>query len=322
MERETVNKMNHYGTKRIPFLFVIDFAMEKPVVVSLPEAKDQNIFYNINGQTNYKSESALEKKINFGKHPISFEEYRKAFEIVMKELTYGNSYLLNLTFPTKIETNITLKEIFIHSKAKYKLLYKNEFVVFSPEIFVKIKDGCIFSHPMKGTIDADIPGAKEEILQDSKELAEHVTIVDLIRNDLSMVARNVKVDNFRYIDEIKTHEKRLLQVSSEISGELPDRYHNKIGDIIFKLLPAGSICGAPKKKTVEIIREVESYDRSYYTGICGIFDGKELDSGVMIRFIENSSEGLFFKSGGGITINSDVKKEYTELIDKVYVPII
>jgi len=167
-----------------------------------------------------------------------------------------------------------------------------------------------------------LPGAKDEILKNSKELAEHVTIVDLIRNDLSMVAKNVKVDKFRYVDEITTHEKKLLQVSSEISGEMPMNYTEKIGDILFSLLPAGSISGAPKKKTLEIINRVERYDRSFYTGIFGYFDGKDLDSGVMIRFIENANDGFIFKSGGGITVNSDLKTEYQELIDKVYVPIV
>lgn len=316
------NIMNHYGKEKLPFLFVIDFEMQKPLVIPINEAGDHSILYNINGNSNYGPKGKLKKQLEFSKYPPDFEEYSKSFDLVKQELTYGNTYLLNLTFPTKIECNLSLKDIFLHSEAKYKMLFKDKFVVFSPEIFVKIKDGKIFSHPMKGTIDASIPGAKEEIIQNSKELAEHVTIVDLIRNDLSMVAKNVMVDKFRYIDEIITHEKRLLQVSSEISGNMPENYNEKIGDIIFTLLPAGSICGAPKKKTLEIIKRVENYQRSYYTGIFGYFDGVELDSGVMIRYIENARNGLIFKSGGGITVNSDLMKEYQELIDKVYVPII
>ena len=135
-----------------------------------------------------------------------------------------------------------------------------------------------------------------------------------------MVAKNVKVDRFRYIDHLKTSEKHLLQVSSQISGELPSDYQHTIGDIICKLLPAGSISGAPKKKTIEIIDEVEGYERGYYTGIFGIFDGNDLDSGVMIRFIEKDGAEMYYKSGGGITINSIAENEYNELIDKVYVP--
>jgi para-aminobenzoate synthetase component 1 len=136
-----------------------------------------------------------------------------------------------------------------------------------------------------------------------------------------MVAKNVKVEKFRYIEHLITSDKHLLQLSSKISGELPSDYTKHIGDIIFRLLPAGSISGAPKKKTIEIIHEVEPYNRGYYTGIMGYFDGKNLDSGVMIRFIEKTPQGLIYKSGGGITTMSDVNKEYQELIDKVYVPI-
>ena len=143
----------------------------------------------------------------------------------------------------------------------------------------------------------------------------------MIRNDLSIVAENVTVDEFRFIDRIVTHEKTLLQVSSKISGTLPDNYLENIGEIIFKLLPAGSITGAPKRKTVEIIKNVEITSRNYYTGIFGIFDGFNLDSSVMIRFIEKNRNKLFFKSGGGITYLSKAASEYQELIDKVYVPI-
>jgi para-aminobenzoate synthetase component 1 len=92
-----------------------------------------------------------------------------------------------------------------------------------------------------------------------------------------------------------------------------------IGAIIFSLLPAGSISGAPKKKTVE---KAENYPRNYFTGIFGIFDGNNLDSAVMIRFIENINDEFYFKSGGGITFMSNPESEYQEMINKVYVPII
>jgi para-aminobenzoate synthetase component 1 len=87
------------------------------------------------------------------------------------------------------------------------------------------------------------------------------------------------------------------------------------------LLPAGSVTGAPKKKTVEIIKSVENYDRGYYTGVFGYFDGTKVDSGVMIRYVENKDGACIFKSGGGLTIYSDAKKEYDELLEKIYVPV-
>ena len=90
---------------------------------------------------------------------------------------------------------------------------------------------------MKGTIDAAIPGAEKRILEDPKEKAEHYTIVDLIRNDLSHVSKNVEVRKFRYLDKVVTPEKSLLQVSSEIMGELDSGYEQRMGDILFQMLP-------------------------------------------------------------------------------------
>jgi para-aminobenzoate synthetase component 1 len=175
---------------------------------------------------------------------------------------------------------------------------------------------------MKGTIDAKISDAEKVILNDNKETAEHYTIVDLIRNDLNSVSKRVRVERFRYIDTIVTNEKKLLQVSSEVCGDLEKNYLAHIGDIIFALLPAGSVSGAPKRKTIKIIAATEGRERGYYTGIFGIFDGHNLDSGVMIRYIEKSGDGYIYYSGGGITSFSDPLSEYKEMIDKIYVPIV
>jgi len=90
---------------------------------------------------------------------------------------------------------------------------------------------------------------------------------------------------------------------------------------LLKLLPAGSVSGAPKPKTLEIIKEVETEERGYYAGVFGYYNGKELDSGVMIRFIEKKEDKYFYRSGGGITTQSVVELEYQEVIDKVYVPV-
>jgi para-aminobenzoate synthetase component 1 len=124
------------------------------------------------------------------------------------------------------------------------------------------------------------------------------------------------------LSHIQTNNKNLWQVSSQISGDLPKNYTENIGDILFTLLPAGSISGAPKKKTLEIIAKTENYERGYYTGIFGIFDGINLDSCVLIRYIENQNGQLIYKSGGGITFMSEVEKEYDEMQKKVYVPVV
>jgi para-aminobenzoate synthetase component 1 len=254
--------------------------------------------------------------------PIGFETYEKAFKKVNFHIRRGDTYLLNLTFPTSIKTNLSLHQLFQITSAPYKLLFRDQFVVFSPEIFIRIRDGIISGFPMKGTIDAGIPDAGKIILEDKKEFYEHNTIVDLIRNDISMVATMVRVKRFRYIDRIRTNRKDLLQISSEITGILPQDFISGLGEILFTLIPAGSVTGAPKEKTVQIIRETEPVERGFYTGICGYFDGTSLDSAVMIRFIEKTANGMVFRSGGGITARSDARNEYFELIDKVYVPVV
>lgn len=316
-----IEKMNLWGAERKPFIFILDFELKHTVVLPLEQAAENDICFTFDNLKNVDIHDIIDREFTFLKFPVSYNIFKKSFDQVLKEIKLGNSFLCNLTFPTSIETDLTLREIFHRSEAPYKLLFKDEFVVFSPELFVKISSGIIASYPMKGTIDASIKDAETIILSDPKETAEHHTIVDLIRNDLSLVATNVNVEKFRFISAIKTHDKTLLQVSSEVTGQLPVDYLEHLGDILSELLPAGSICGAPKKKTLEIISKSEIYDRKYYTGVFGIFDGKDLQSAVMIRFIEKSDEKLIFKSGGGITFMSNPEEEYQELLDKVYVSI-
>lgn len=320
--QKTIDEMNELGKKAVPFLFIIDFEMLQPQIFLLRNIDAEDILYDINGFCNHQTKSIFIRSLIFKKYPVDYKKYLIAYNHVRKNLVYGNSFLLNLTFPTRIETNYCLKDFFFASTAKYKLFYKDKFVVFSPESFIKINNGKIYAYPMKGTIDANLPNASQQILNNEKEKAEHATIVDLIRNDISMVASDVIVEKYRYIERINTCGKDLLQVSSEITGVLPLDYQTIIGDILFTLLPAGSISGAPKRRTVDIIKEAECFNRNFYTGVFGYFDGQNLDCGVIIRFIEKTSNNnLFYRSGGGITVYSKAEEEYAEMIDKVYVPV-
>lgn len=315
-------QMNQWAEAHIPFLFIIDFEMIMPYVFRVDEIDANRILYDIQGIKNYKTLSGNQKKPGIIKYPEKYEDYLIKFKKVSDEIASGNSFLLNLTCRTPVDLNLTLLEVFHRSTAKYKIWFEDKFVCFSPETFIIIKDGMIRAFPMKGTIDADIPDAEKVILNDKKEAAEHYTIVDLIRNDLNMVSKGVKVERFRYIETIKTNEKKLLQVSSEICGDLEEGYLSRLGDIIFALLPAGSVSGAPKNKTIEIIAAAENRTRGFYTGVFGLFDGNSLTSSVMIRFIEKQNDRFYYRSGGGITSFSDPLSEYNEMIDKIYVPVI
>jgi len=307
--------LNSLGKKREPFLVISDFKAEKVEVILLKDLKDSDIEFSIDETYPFKEHNSFLEK-----EAINFDTYKEKFHKVIEKIKAGETYILNLTQATPLNTQESLKNIFALANAHYKLRFKDEFVCFSPEKFIQIENNTIHTFPMKGTIDSAIVNAKEKILTNTKEMAEHVMIVDLLRNDLSIVAKEVKVEKFRYITKVAAGEKELLQVSSHISGLLEENWNESIGSILKDILPAGSISGAPKKSTLEIIDSIEEYERGFFSGIFGVFDGKSFDSGVMIRFIEKTQNGLIYKSGGGITLDSDVNLEYNELQDKIYLP--
>lgn len=314
-----IKQMDVCGLHKIPFLFVLDFEKENGFIIEEP-MKSEKILFTVREISNtYKKSNTVD--YSFHSEAEAIEKYSNKFEIVKNGLMRGDSFLLNLTIKTPINTNLDLQEIFHLSKSPYSLCVPHKFVCFSPERFIFISaEGIISTNPMKGTIDANIPNAEEIIINNHKEVCEHNTIVDLMRNDLSMVANNVRVKRFRYVDRIETSKGAILQVSSEIEGKLKEENIHKFGTIIDKLTPAGSISGAPKPETINIIKKAEIENRGFYTGIFGYFDGKDFDSAVIIRYIEQENNKLFFRSGGGITVNSDMKEEYEEAIKKVYLP--
>ena len=375
MKQEIIDKINQLASQDEPFLFVINYQGDKAFIRLLSDIIPEECLFDFEGRGNFshawketwkegtseketwKKETSEEEisETTWQIEPPLYEDYERSFNIVKSNIMAGNSYLTNLTCRVPVSCNLSLEEIFHRAKGKYKLLLRRKrnltpFVCFSPETFVRIKGGRIYSYPMKGTLDASLPNAEKQLMEDRKEAAEHATIVDLIRNDLSRVAENVRVDKYRYIDVLHTNKGDILQTSSEISGRLPEDYPHHLGEILDAQLPAGSITGAPKDKTMQIIQEAEGYDRGFYTGIMGIYDQGELNSAVMIRFIEEetspvdfetdgeknfkakegkASEGkepkasreLYFKAGGGITSKSDCQREYEEVIQKIYLPI-
>lgn len=315
-------KMSALAAAQRPFFFLVDFELQKPLICPLEDAQSLGFEFEVKGFRNFDPQQRKPSPTPMSIAPVPKAVYTQAYQKVVDEIYQGNTFLLNLTFPSAIQTPLHLEDVFHWAKAPYKLLYQNHFVVYSPECFVKIKDGHIYSYPMKGTIDAQLPEAKKKLETDPKEINEHNTIVDLIRNDLSKVAKQVQVTRFRYLDKIKTQKNEIYHTSSEIKGKLSPDWKTQLPDILLGMLPAGSICGAPKAKTVSIIQEVEQGPRGYYTGIFGYFDGENLDSAVNIRYLEKKDGQLLYRSGGGITFLSDLESEYNELIEKIYVPVV
>ena len=286
--------LNDFGQQRTPCLFIIDYKGENGHVFPLSELPS-DIQFSFS-----EEKKADATPIPIEKHPVAYPEFEKAFNKVHSYLKNGDTEL---------------------ASAKYKMLYKDDWVCFSPEIFVKIEDNLIKTYPMKGTISATIPDAEATLLHNEKEIDEHHKVVRLLSDDLQKVATNVHTTRFRYVDVIKKSTGDLLQTSSEIVGELPANWQEHLGDLLAAMLPAGSIAGAPKEKSVAVIDEAETYERGFYTGIAGVFNGKTVDSFVLIRFIERIGDRYFYKSGAGITAQSQPLNEYNEIIEKIYIPI-
>ena len=213
-----VEQLNQWGHEKKPFVFLIDFEQKKPLawlvddcpdwfqykftkasslkkfdatLTAIDQASETVVSSFVNSNTNLQSDDLLTKL------PIGLKDYQVKFNQVMDALHKGDSFLMNLTIPTPVQNKLDFQTYFDHAKSKYVIWFKEHFIAFSPETFIQIENGKIATFPMKGTIDASLSNAKEVLLNDPKEFAEHATIVDLLRNDLSRVASNVKVTNFR-----------------------------------------------------------------------------------------------------------------------------
>lgn len=212
MNQNIIDRLNHLADEKEPFLFVINYDGTEAYIRKLSEVSPEECLYDFEGITNVKRQlrSASAKPQMWKVHEPDFVEYTKSFETVKSNILCGNSFLTNLTCKVAVDCDLSFEDIFLRAKGKYKILVRTDngkqFVCFSPESFVRIKNGKIYSYPMKGTLDASLPNAEEVLMNDEKEAAEHATIVDLIRNDLSRVAERVRVDRYRYIDVLHTNK--------------------------------------------------------------------------------------------------------------------
>lgn len=228
---EIFEKMNEWFAQSKPFFFLLDYQVRTGECLPLSEIKTDEIQYHTPIGNNIVSGSSNCKELIFQKFPESFDSYRQKFDQAKKAIQQGDSYLLNLTCETPIASNYNLSELFHIGQSKYKLYYKGLFVHFSPETFVTINHTSIATFPMKGTIDASLEDAEQTILHDPKEKTEQYIITDLLRNDLSIVADNVAVKKFRYLDRIETNDKPLFQVSTHIEGDIKIELVQKPGTI-------------------------------------------------------------------------------------------
>ena len=253
-------------------------------------------------------------------------QYLDALKKIREYLKEGDTYQVNHTMKGIFNFSGSYASFFqtllFNQSAKYAAFINNveEYIVsLSPELFFEQKGKKIRSQPMKGTTgrgfnqDSDEQSVTE-LKNSEKNIAENVMIVDLIRNDLGRICRYGSI-RVPVLFDLEKYES-LFQMVSTVEGKL--RKKTKMKDIIESIFPCGSVTGAPKIRTMEIINEIENEERNIYTGSIGLITPKEIKMNVAIRTLtlnKDSSEGII-GLGSGIVWDSDHHKEYEEVLLK------
>ena len=268
---------------------------------------------------------------------VSREAYDAAFRTVQNYIQAGDIYQANLTFRAAASCAGHPLALYAAIRGRAQAGYggvvfdgKNWMLSFSPELFFTLKDGRITAKPMKGTAarvaDPEADAAVQaQLHSDPKQRAENLMIVDLLRNDLSRVARqgSVKVPELFQIESYPT----IHQMTSTVTAQLQDGLDAV--DVIRQIFPCGSITGAPKIRAMEIIDELEcapdaSGPRGIYCGSIGRIDAPDKNGrsdaafNVAIRtlFLEEGKETLSIGLGSGIVADSDGDDEWRECLAK------
>lgn len=260
----------------------------------------------------------------------SIDEYLKNVNHLKEEIQQGNIYEVNYCqeyFAENVELNdpITVYwKLNSITQAPYSSFFSfDEFTLLSgsPESYIRKKGSKILSSPIKGTrkrgaTKEEDDFLKDELLHDEKERSENVMIVDLVRNDLSRIAKkgSVKVDEFLEIHSFETVHQMISTISCEVEDKL------SFSGILKATFPMGSMTGAPKISAMNLIEKHEDFQRGIYSGSIGyISPNGDFDLSVIIRTLvyNNKQKYLSCSVGGAITIQSDAKKEYEECQVKV-----
>jgi len=191
-------------------------------------------------------------------------------------------------------------------------------VASSPEILVRVRDGKVTIRPIAGTrkrgkTTNEDRKLSNELLNDQKELAEHLMLLDLGRNDVGRVAKvgTVCVTE-KMIVEYYSH---VMHIVSNVEGDLKKNMDSI--DALISGFPAGTVSGAPKIRAMEIIEELENVNRSFYGGAMGYFDSNgQMDTCISLRTGLIKDNNLYVQAGGGVVYDSDPEKEFQETINK------
>jgi len=250
------------------------------------------------------------------------KEYINNVKKIKQYISDGDTYQVNYTIKGEYELNTDIETlikilIFMQSAKFIAIINKKGKIIISisPELFFTIKKGNITVAPMKGTIQRGINADEDKInksylTNSEKEKSENLMIVDLMRNDVGRFAKtgSVTVKDLFKIEKYET----LYQMISLIQAKVKDA---KLSDVLFNIFPCGSITGAPKIRTMEIIKEIEKDERGLYTGAIGFFIGEKVSFNVAIRtlIVDKETNKGVIGLGSGIVWDSISEKEYDEI---------
>lgn len=265
----------------------------------------------VSNSRNYKIED-----INYN---LDFKEYEQGIRKIKRYLQEGLTYQVNYTFKLNFKFSGKPQALYwALSKSqptKYQAFIntgKEQIISLSPELFFTKQKNRIITSPMKGTMPRGYTliqdkRYKKQLARSSKIKAENLMIVDLLRNDLGKICQKVKVKKLFNIERYNT----LYQMTSLIEGEVKKEI--KVKDIFYALFPSGSVTGAPKLKTMQLIRSLEKEPRGIYTGAIGyISPQRNMNFNVAIRTISLFGSRASMGIGGGIIYDSDSLEEYQE----------
>lgn len=256
----------------------------------------------------------------------SKEAYLESYKRIKKYITEGDIYQINLTHRLESTTKKTARQLFLDMSLKNKVDYTAyiegsyfEILSASPERFIKIfPDRTIETFPIKGTRPRGKDPAEDELMKNElvnspKEAAELNMITDLLRNDLGKISEigSVKVVGSRIVHPYAT----VWHTYSHVKGRVLNGLRSI--DVLLSMFPGGSITGCPKKRSMEIIDELEPTTRGVYTGCIGFIDPDDsLDFNIAIRTFIKKGDNVYLQVGGGIVYDSNEKDEYQETFDK------
>ena len=307
-------------------VFVIDNILENDerIYEDIVENQKEYILSLLLNPSNIE-EIEEKKDINF-EFCTTKEKYEENVRIAKEHILAGDIFQLVPSLRMKCETDKSFVEIYRRlrevnpSPYMYLIDYDNYQVIgSSPESVVSVKNGKVSTKPIAGTrkrgetleIDSKL---EKELLEDKKELAEHVMLVDLARNDVGRISKigSVEVQDFMKIEKFS----HVMHITTSVTGNLLEKLDGF--DALSRCLPAGTLSGAPKIRAMEIIEELEEYSRGIYGGSVGYFSyGGDTDMAIAIRTIVMKGKTAYLQAGAGVVYDSIPEKEFEEAQNKL-----